>query len=148
MQDILDKIERENIYISSVSKRSFAYFIDEVIVSLLIGISFYLSFDSSMNNEQIILMVNNLFYQIILLKIVYHSFFIWMYGQTPGKMVVRIKVITIEDFDKPNAPISIIRGVVRMISESLFYLGFLWAFFDPLKQTWHDKAAKTLVVDV
>ena len=40
-----------------------------------------------------------------------------------------------------------IRAVMRVVSEILFYFGFVVAFFSPLKLTWHDKFAKTLVVD-
>jgi len=39
-----------------------------------------------------------------------------------------------------------VRYLVRLISAVFFLLGFLWAFSDRLNQTWHDKAAGTLVV--
>jgi uncharacterized RDD family membrane protein YckC len=40
------------------------------------------------------------------------------------------------------------RGIFRVISELFFYLGFLWGLLDPTTQAWHDKTAKTLVVNV
>ena len=39
------------------------------------------------------------------------------------------------------------RAVFRVVSEMIFYLGFLWGMMDPLRQTWHDKTARTVVVD-
>lgn len=39
-----------------------------------------------------------------------------------------------------------IRVLVANISLLAFGLGFLWMLWDPKSQTWHDKAAKTLVV--
>ncbi len=34
------------------------------------------------------------------------------------------------------------------ISTGCFGLGFLWAFFDPERLTWHDRISKTLVIEV
>ena len=42
---------------------------------------------------------------------------------------------------------SLLRASVRIVSESAFYLGFLWALMNPKKETWHDKAGQTLVVN-
>lgn len=39
-----------------------------------------------------------------------------------------------------------VRIVVANISLLAFGLGFLWMLWDPKSQTWHDKAARTLVV--
>jgi uncharacterized RDD family membrane protein YckC len=47
----------------------------------------------------------------------------------------------------PNIESSINRAIFRIVSESFFYLGFLWGFFDPARQTLHDKTARTLVID-
>jgi len=49
--------------------------------------------------------------------------------------------------DNPNFAVSLNRAIFRIISEMIFYLGFLWGMFDPARQTWHDKTAKTLVID-
>ncbi len=71
-----------------------------------------------------------------------------MYGATVGKILLKIKVVSLDELDNPNLMSSFIRAVVRIISEFLLYLGFLWAFFDKARQAWHDKAAKTVVIDV
>lgn len=47
-----------------------------------------------------------------------------------------------------NFSAALLRATVRILSEFLFYIGFVWALFDPYKQTWQDKVAKTLVVNV
>ena len=39
-----------------------------------------------------------------------------------------------------------IRAVVRLASEFVLYLGYLWMIWDPKRQTWHDKAVKSIVV--
>ena len=43
---------------------------------------------------------------------------------------------------------ALLRASMRFLGETLFYLGLVWAFFDPFKQGWHDKLAKTVVIDV
>ena len=41
---------------------------------------------------------------------------------------------------------ALIRAIGYNVSAMLFGLGFLWAFFDRNKQSWHDKMARTYVV--
>jgi len=66
-------------------------------------------------------------------------------GQTPGKSMMKIKVI------KTNgSPISdsdaILRYIGYYISGLVLGLGYLWAIWDENKQGWHDKIANTYVV--
>lgn len=68
-------------------------------------------------------------------------------GQTIGKKAMKIRVI---DFDT-GGPIETrawVRSIVRVVSGFACGLGFLWALWDPQKQTWHDKAAGSVVVPV
>ncbi|MDR3345709.1 MAG: hypothetical protein LBS73_00905 [Campylobacteraceae bacterium] len=39
------------------------------------------------------------------------------------------------------------RSFLRLVSETFFYIGFLWALRDYKKQAWQDLGAKTLVVN-
>jgi uncharacterized RDD family membrane protein YckC len=67
-------------------------------------------------------------------------------GQTPGKRVLKIRVI---DYNT-GAPIgmgrALIRYVARIVSSIPCALGYLWMLWDREKQTWHDKLATTVVV--
>lgn len=69
------------------------------------------------------------------------------YGATIGKLAMKIRVIEINTLENPNVLVALNRAIFRVVSEMLFYLGFLWAMFDPARQGWHDKTAKTLVVN-
>ncbi len=66
-------------------------------------------------------------------------------GQTPGKSLMKIKVIKTD-----GSPISdtdaILRYVGYYISGFFLLLGYLWAIWDENKQGWHDKIANTYVV--
>jgi len=148
VEEILNNLKRERLTLATINRRAIAFFIDEMIISILFYIIYADSFAKAGSLETVITLTNMLFFQVILLKIIYHTFFVWMYGATVGKILLKIKVVSVDEFDNPNLMSAFIRAVVRIISEFLFYLGFLWAFFDKARQAWHDKAAKTVVVNV
>ena len=66
-------------------------------------------------------------------------------GQTPGKMIMGIKIISTD-----GSPIGVGKAILRLIGYAIsgivFYLGFLWIIWDKDKQGWHDKIAGTYVV--
>jgi len=63
----------------------------------------------------------------------------------PGKRLMKLHVVGVDGRD-----IGFRRGVLRTIVLILgslpFYLGWLWMLWDPRRQAWHDKAARSLVV--
>lgn len=146
-EEIIEKFERENITLASYNSRVASYVIDDLIISTLFLVIYWQKISNIANVEEALLVVNTLTMQILLLKVIYHSFFVWMYGATPGKMFLKIRVISINLLDKPTLGISILRAVGRVFSESVLFLGYIWAFFDPKRQAWHDKIARTLVVN-
>lgn len=145
--DIVEVFERENISLASIPKRALAFTIDETIISILLIVAYSSQFQSATTPEQMILIVNKLFFNFIILKVIYQTFFVWMYGATPGKMLCKIRVISVFDVANPTIGYALMRAVVRVFSESLFYLGFIWALLNVQRASWHDLAAKTLVVD-
>jgi uncharacterized RDD family membrane protein YckC len=147
-EQIIERFERENISLASIKKRTLAYTIDEILISILFMFIFFGKIPPNATYEQTLNLMNSLFSYVILLKIIYQTFFIWYYGATPGKLLVKIRVISTVDLENPNIIYSLNRAIVRIISETFFYIGFLWAFSNPKRETWHDKVAKTLVVDV
>ena len=75
----------------------------------------------------------------------YVIFFWSTRGQTPGKMIMGIKIVTI-DGGSMGVGKSIVRLIGYAISAMVFCLGFLWIIWDKDKQGWHDKIAGTYVV--
>ncbi|MDG5469015.1 RDD family protein [Deltaproteobacteria bacterium IMCC39524] len=80
------------------------------------------------------------------LSISYAVFFTGYCGQTPGKMVLRIKVIRTD-----GSPINYGRAALRevlgkFISSILLGIGYLMVAFDNRKQGLHDKIADTYVI--
>lgn len=145
--EILKKLNIEGMEVASVSKRMLSYAIDEVLISILFIVSYWNSFTLSDDFEQTVAMVSSLSLQFIVLKILYQTFFIWFYGATIGKIICKIICIDVVMLSKPKLSIALSRAIFRIISESLLYLGFVWAFGNELRQTWHDKIAKTVVIN-
>lgn len=133
--------------LAPIKKRGMAFFIDEMLLSLLLIIALGDSFFNAQTLEEMIILTNTFVLEYMAVKVVYQAFFVMQYGATLGKIVMKIRVVDIETMQKPNVVASLNRAVVRVIGETLFYLGFLWGVMDPARQTWHDMSAKTLVVN-
>ena len=67
-------------------------------------------------------------------------------GATPGKMLVKAKIVTADGLAPPSTARLIGRFLAYFVSILGFCLGFLWIAFDRRKQGWHDKIAGTVVV--
>jgi len=145
--DIENILHRENISLADIRKRAVAFFIDEMLLSFLLVFALSDTFANAKNMEEIINITNSFILEYMFMKIVYQTFFVMQYGATIGKLVMKIKVIEIKTLSNPSFSSSFNRAIFRVVSEMIFYLGFLWGMLDPARQTWHDKTAKTLVVN-
>lgn len=138
----------EDIKLASISKRSVAFLIDEMILSFLLIVVYLKQISLVAGDEEALIgLLTSITLPYIILKALYHAFFVYMYGATLGKLAVKIRCVDYQN-QRPNFTMAVIRSLVRIFSEMVFYLGFLWAMFNPTCQAWHDKVAKTLVVDV
>jgi len=141
--------------ISSRGKRLKAYLIDDTIVSLFLFAIFYDRFmeifetySSTRDLLPLALFLEQNSLTFILLRIIYQTFFVWQYGATPGKILSHIKIIELNRMSKPSFSTALLRSLFRVLSDAIFYIGYIVAYFNPLAQTLHDKLAKTIVVDV
>jgi uncharacterized RDD family membrane protein YckC len=88
------------------------------------------------------------FFNSFIVLFLYFWLFTGLKGQTPGKMVVGIKVID-GDGNKPGFLSAALREIPgKIISTIIFFIGFLWIAWDNQKQGLHDKVANTYVVKV
>jgi uncharacterized RDD family membrane protein YckC len=75
-------------------------------------------------------------------------YFIWFHGsvgQTPGKMLLGLRVIQVSG-DDMTFGVAFLRWVGTLVSILFLSLGYLWIAIDGEKQGWHDKIAATLVI--
>ncbi len=81
-----------------------------------------------------------------LISFTYYIFFTGYCGQTPGKMVLRIKVVR-----QDGSPISYGRAAFRevpakFLSGIIFGIGYLMVIFDEQKRALHDRLSDTYVI--
>lgn len=81
----------------------------------------------------------------VIMKMAYFTYFHGSVGQTPGKRLLKLKVIRISG-EKLSYGTAFLRWACYLISGIFLYLGYFWAAFDCKKQAWHDKIAGTLVI--
>lgn len=73
--------------------------------------------------------------------------FCWIkFAGTPGKRLLRLKVLD----EKTGENVTVVQGIIRYIgyfpAAFVLMIGIFWVAFDSKKQGWHDKMAKTVVV--
>jgi uncharacterized RDD family membrane protein YckC len=150
-------IESKSIPVANTQKRIFAFVIDDLVISMFFMIIFYDQINQLFANvteidqsslEQINMFIAENILIIFAIKLLYHTLLVWQNGMTIGKYIAKIKVIDLNSGYRPSFQQAFLRASVRLISEALFYVGFVMAFFSPLKQTMHDKFSNCVVIDV
>lgn len=84
----------------------------------------------------------------LLFDLLYMVLLTWVNGQTLGKVIVGIRVISARQTrTNLSAGQVILREVIgKMLASLPFGLGYMWVGWNHKKQGWHDLIAKTYVV--
>jgi len=133
--------------LASISKRVISFTIDDLIISILFVIIFYKQIITLHTPEDMAIFIQNTAWVIMLLRLLYHTFFIGLNGATIGKYFAKIKAVDINSGNTLSWYMAFIRAVVREIGEMFFYFTFFFAFFDKNRQTLHDKISNCVVVN-
>ncbi len=138
-----------NLQLASMRSRALAYVIDDLLVTIIIMMIFWESISavSEDMDAMMYLLKAELVTPLIILKILYHTFFVWYFGATIGKIVVKIRIIDANQWGRVSIFSSFLRAVGRIFSEMFFYVGFLIGFFNDGRKTFHDITGRTLVVN-
>ncbi len=72
--------------------------------------------------------------------------FWFFFSATPGKMIIRSKIVNVKTGGKPSILQFVLRYFVYFITYLIFFIGFFWIAFDRKKQGLHDLLAGTVVV--
>ena len=68
----------------------------------------------------------------------------WIARQaTPGKMLISARIVDARTGARPSIGQSLLR---LLVVTATLGIGFLWVGLDARRQSWHDKAARTVVV--
>ena len=140
--------------IAPLGKRVIAFGIDEIILATLFTIVLLvidepeiMAAAQSGSNLEVQKIASKFILHYAIIKFLYQAIFVYLYGATLGKLAVKIYCVRAGGSSMDIATAAI-RAAVRMISETIFYMGFLVAFFTSSRQSLHDMAAKTLVVEI
>ncbi len=69
------------------------------------------------------------------------------YGATPGKMAVGAKIVDAKTGERPSTARLVLRYFAYLVSALPLFLGFLWIGISRRKQGFHDKIARTMVIN-
>jgi uncharacterized RDD family membrane protein YckC len=69
-------------------------------------------------------------------------------GQTLGKRVFRIRVVSIATAEPIGVERAFVRQMGKVVSAACLMVGFAWMLRDRERQCWHDKLVRDIVVPV
>ena len=126
-----DKSDVQTFYFASIGRRFISAIIDSILVGLVFGLLFRIG-PSLLEN------VFTFVYTTVMLS--------QFKGQTIGMRTMKIKAVNY-DGSIPSVQTALIRTLVSYISGLVIGIGYIWALFNAKKQTWHDLAARTYIVE-
>ena len=159
------KLQTQQGHYAGFITRSFAFIIDLIIVALMLSFaSFTLSFisrfiglipdiftslfstnDAVVKNAYDEALPNITIFVNIVLVFEYFIFFWTSSGQTIGKALMGVRVVSVS-----GRPLTFFQALFRFllypVSAMFFFLGFLWILADNQRQGWHDNLARTYVI--
>lgn len=129
-------------------RRLVAFVVDAMLLSVIICIMFtfnnaiLLNFESQRHFIPLVA-INNILS--VLATLAYSIIFWYRRGQTPGNILLNIKVLR-GDGSHISFGCALLRYLGCVICILTLGIGFLWISFDSRKQGFHDKIAHTVVV--
>jgi uncharacterized RDD family membrane protein YckC len=145
--ELEERLYKKRIELASVEKRVLAHLIDDLVLALLLFVILSDAISNTTSASERLVLINSLVLEFMFVKFLYQAIFTTLYGGSIGKILLKIKVVGVEDFSEIGIFEAMNRSFVRLGSEAIFYLGFLWAIFDYNRQGWHDKSARTIVIN-
>lgn len=127
-----------------------AYLIDAVVIGairsiILLPLGFSLMDRGAFRSPWFFTHVGEAQFSSFAISLCYFVFFWTQYGATPGKMVLRLKVISVQ-----GGPLSLGQAVGRyfgqILSGILLCIGFMMAGWDDQKRALHDRLVETRVI--
>lgn len=140
--EIVDEGQYDSFALAAPTSRFTAYVIDILVLGIISTLTVYVAF---MITEKTWDMSVAAPYGIKVFILAYILYFIVLTahtGQTLGKKLLHIQVVA-QSGENIGFKAAVLRSIVN-----LTLIGSIWAFIDSNRQTWHDKVAKTFVVNV
>lgn len=149
---IQELLERENLHLAPIPMRALAWFIDMLLLGIVFtflegnSIAHLSDSQGNINYAAMREFMADAVYQVWALKIGYDTIFIWRNGASVGKMLCKIRVVSLDLVDNPSFTASLLRAVGKYLGESLLFITYVFGVSDMFYRTLHDRLAKTLVI--
>ncbi|MCI7485789.1 MAG: RDD family protein [Helicobacter sp.] len=147
---IQNLLEREDLHLASLGARSLAYCFDFFLVFFVFLFLFWDSFvafgalgDSVSAARGF---ATSFLLEYLACNLIYEVLFTMLYGATLGKIVLKIRIISIDYVDNPGFKSALLRAVLKYLGSNFFYVTYIMAFGDKYKRSLHDRISKTLVI--
>lgn len=84
---------------------------------------------------------------LLVIPLFYWSYLTYKFGATPGKKIFSLKVISTDGSELTFKRLIYRESIWKSISTLVLGLGYITAFFNDERLTWHDKRTQTQVVE-
>ena len=151
-EDRAGTIVPAGFHLASFGRRIAGIFVDQFVITLPVFVGFYLG---GVGPREAVADDWGVWFTVAItsLGLTYETLGVWRWGRTLGKWATGTRVVSVVD----GGPLGFTRSFQRsLVPTSLSaiptvgpFLGigvYSWAFFDPLRQGVHDKAAGSIVV--
>lgn len=101
-----------------------------------------------LNNEEFVRSWTSNFMMQMVFWCVYSAIFWHFWSATPGKMLLRMKVVDSKTEGRINDLQVFLRAAGYLISATFFCLGFFWIAFNKKRRGWHDYLGDTVVINL
>ncbi len=140
------------LHLASFGRRIVGIIVDQIVITAPIFAVFYaLGFapkDAITDGRAVWFTVS-----VTTLGLAYETIGVWLWGRTLGKLLTRTRAVSVVDGGRLGFVRSFQRSLVPTTVSAIPQVGpmlgigvYVYAFFDPLRQGVHDKAAGSIVV--
>ncbi len=137
-------LQSNRLPVASNSKRVGAFLLDGVIGIPISLVIYKLLAMTGLTDQLTLGILGN-----VLISVLYYFIPTAIWGQTIGKFLLGIKVISTKNEKSPGFGKAFMRELLgKTVSGIVLMIGFIWGLFEKERRTWHDFIGGTRVVQI
>lgn len=146
-EKIEELLYRENLVIPPLSYRLGSFFVDSIFI-VFVSWGFCASFLASdlSGIEAKIFFIQKIFFFTFCFSLFYEICFVYFYGVSLGKLLFKLKIISLKTLDTPVFSEVLQRAWLKVFGEFIGWVLFIFALDNKFFRALHDKISKTIVV--
>lgn len=144
-EKIEELLYREGLVVAPLFYRLGSFFVDFIFVVLLGFCVCFLTSDFNSVEAQIFF-IQKVFFSICCFSLIYEIFFVYFYGSSLGKMLFKLRVVSLKTLDTPIFKDALRRSWLKTFEESIGWILFIFVFDNKFFRSLHDRFSKTIVI--